>query len=513
MSEGQTRTRTYRGTPAPNGDFSKRHSNHGRRSSSPEALKPPLPHNLDAERSVLGAILLDNHKLDAVLEKLKPEDFFSVPYRCIFGHMIELGEAKQVIDDVTLTDYMRRKGTLEVAGGAACISQLSDGMPRVSNVGYHAKIIKRKAAQRLIIYATQDTQERAFADEEEPCDILGRHTLALSAISERQDAENIFETWEEFQNAKPLRTLIDGFLWADVSNILAGLSGSGKTLIALSTDKALLTGAPLFGHFRVLEQLDRCIYLIPECARTPFLHRARLFGLESYLENGRLLVRTLTKGPRIDLDDPRLLRHVRDAVVTIDTAVRYVEGDESSASDIANGLATDVFGLLSAGAAGVKILQHSPKGFAKENFISLENCLRGSGDIGAFVGAGFGIRQIDVIQNVIHLEDIKPRDAEPTPPFQIIGRPYIDQQGDFRIQRAPGACGKLSEYVDEFASRKRGGAPNPVREAKAANMELLRQWLKEDPTQSSEQLSGRFKEHGIDVSATTVRKYKQELNK
>ena len=79
-----------------------------------------------------------------------------------------------------------------------------------------------------------------------------------------------------------------------------------------------------------------------------------------------------------------------------------------------------------------------PKSFAKDNYISLENVLRGSGDFGAFVGAGFGIRQIDKIQNVIHVETIKARDSEPAEPFQIIGRPWIDQEGDFHMHRMPG---------------------------------------------------------------------------
>ena len=68
---------------------------------------------LDAERSVLGAILLDNHTLNAAIEKLKPEDFFDDRHRRIFNHMIQLGEAQQAIDLVTLTDQLRRKGELE----------------------------------------------------------------------------------------------------------------------------------------------------------------------------------------------------------------------------------------------------------------------------------------------------------------------------------------------------------------------------------------------------------------
>jgi len=193
--------------------------------------------------------------------------------------------------------------------------------------------------------------------------------------------------------------------------------------------------------------------------------------------------------------------------------VRFAEGDESSATDVANGLATDIFGLLAAGAACTHVAQHSPKNFAKDNYISLENCLRGSGDFGAFVGTGFGIRQVDKDLNVIHLEDIKPRDSDLLPPFQVIGRPeigrsYIAEEGDFRMHRLPGMCGKLAEYIE---TRNKGGAPVEEQQTRAANLELLRRFLSENPRETSSQLSQRFHSVGIKLGDSAVRKYRKEL--
>lgn len=470
--------------------------------------EPPLPHNSDAERAALGAVLLDNAVLNTAMENLKAEDFFHDAHRRIFNHMIQLGSAQEPIDLVTLTDHLNLTGELEACGGAAYISQLVDGVPRVSNLEHYARIIKDKAVLRRLIHASSRIQETAMQGGEDALTILDRARLELAQLDAQQDATDIFDTWEEFQNAKPLRAIIDNFLYADVANVVGGLSGEGKTLILLACAKAELTHKPLFGYFPVLEPPDRCIYLIPECARSPFFHRIRLFRLEEFLQNGRLLVRTLTKGRPIPLDDSRLLRVVKDASVKIDTAIRYAEGDESSATDTSRGLATAIFGLLTAGALCVQVAQHSPKDFTKANYISLENCLRGSGDFGAFVGAGFGIRQIDKAQNVIFLSDIKPRDSEPAPPFQIIGRPYIDQEGDFRIHRPPGMAGKLSDFLEQG---NRGGAGFEARETRAAKLELLREWIASDPNQTSDQLSARFKAAGFDVSAVTVRKYRQEL--
>ena len=97
-------------------------------------LEKPLPNNLDAERSVLGAILLDNNALNPAIEHLRPEDFFMEQHRRVFTQMIALGESQQAIDLVTLTEELHRHGDLEASGGAPYLAALADGMPRVSNV-------------------------------------------------------------------------------------------------------------------------------------------------------------------------------------------------------------------------------------------------------------------------------------------------------------------------------------------------------------------------------------------
>ncbi len=115
-------------------------------------LEKPLPNNLEAERSVLGAILLDNHALNAAMETLRPEDFFLPQHQRVFTHMIALGESQQAIDLVTLTDELHRKGELDASGGAPYLASLADGMPRVTNVEHYARIVKEKAILRNLIH-------------------------------------------------------------------------------------------------------------------------------------------------------------------------------------------------------------------------------------------------------------------------------------------------------------------------------------------------------------------------
>ncbi len=147
-------------------------------------LERPLPQNLDAERSVLGAILLDNHALNAAIEKLKPEDFALDHHRRIFTQMIELGETQQAIDLVTLSDKLHRKGELEAAGGSAYIAQLVDGVPRVTHLEHYARIVKEKAVLRNLIHVTHSIQQTAIEAEEDADAILDRAESSIFEIAE-----------------------------------------------------------------------------------------------------------------------------------------------------------------------------------------------------------------------------------------------------------------------------------------------------------------------------------------
>jgi replicative DNA helicase len=103
---------------------------------------------MEAERSILGAILLDNNALNPAIEKLKPEDFFHDHHRRIYQQMIVLGETQQAIDLVTLTEQLAAQRRTGILGGAAYIAQLMDGVPHVTNVEHYARIVKEKSLLR-----------------------------------------------------------------------------------------------------------------------------------------------------------------------------------------------------------------------------------------------------------------------------------------------------------------------------------------------------------------------------
>jgi hypothetical protein len=337
-----------------------------------------------------------------------------------------------------------------------------------------------------------------------------RPLLEVEVSDESNPFREIFHSWEELQDAPALSFAIRDFLQKDGITLIGGPSGHGKTFIALSMVKALLSGNALWNHFPVVERACRVLYLVPESALGPFVHRLKLFGLLDYCapNDERLLIRTLSKGPTPRLDDPRILAAAKGTHVFLDTAVRFAESrDENGAMDN-QPFAEDLFALLAAGAQTLVGLHHSPKTFVKETTMTLENVLRGSGDIGAMVATCFGVKQIDRDRNIVHVENVKPRDFTPPLPFQLIGRPYIDETGDFQMQKRPGECGSLADEQPDL--NKNNSSKHDTR---AAHMALVKKLDEEEPGLNSSEVRKRMAAEGIAISEVTIRRYRQDLRK
>jgi replicative DNA helicase len=222
--------------------------------SAQATLERPLPQNLDAERSILGAILLDNHALNAAIENLKPEDFFLEQHRRVFNQMIALGENQQAIDLVTLTESLHRVGELESSGGAPYLAALADGMPRVSNIEHYARIVREKALLRNLIHATHNIQQRALEGEDGADTILDNAESSIFALAEdrvkaglipvKDIVRDNFERLEKiFREGKSITGVSTGY--TELDKLLSGLQPSellilaarpsqGKTALALN---------------------------------------------------------------------------------------------------------------------------------------------------------------------------------------------------------------------------------------------------------------------------------------
>ncbi len=200
-----------------------------------------LPHNLEVERSVLGAILLHNDAFNLAAEVIDAGDFFRDAHRRIFDKMVKLAERGGAIDLVTLKEELGRSNELEEIGGPAYIAALVDGVPRSTNVEHYARIIKEKSTLRRLIFSANKIITSAYEAEDDAEVILDQAEHAIFAIADdkirdgfvslRDLAQGSLDTIEKLHARKELVTGVPtGF--TDLDEMTSGLQASDLVIIA-----------------------------------------------------------------------------------------------------------------------------------------------------------------------------------------------------------------------------------------------------------------------------------------
>jgi len=215
------------------------------------------PQSLEAEESILSAILVDNDTLLEVLEILSPEDFYRSAHQKIFSAISELFSRNEPVDLVTLTNILREHDQLEEIGGAAYLANLVDTVPLAVNAQYYAKIIYDKACLRRLIEKTNSIAKRCFEDRGDVDNVIDFAESSIFEISENKIRptfypigkiiESNIDVLEERQGNRTLVTgVATGFTKLDELTaglqksdlvILAGRPGMGKTAFALNIAK------------------------------------------------------------------------------------------------------------------------------------------------------------------------------------------------------------------------------------------------------------------------------------
>ena len=389
-----------------------------------------------AGRNVLGA-LLEEPELWSQAATLKADYFLLKDQREIFRTIEKLRSQGLPSDLCAVAAELASTVKVDY------LASLRDGVMPEYFQGYIEQL--RQANQERQFLRLRDELDQATVHDDR-ARLVEQMQEVLKPTE--QEGKSIFHSIEEFENAPPLRFAINNFLLEDGITMIGGLSCHGKTLVMLSMAQALLDGRPLFGYepFAVTKPAERVLYLIPECSIGPFWSRLQLFRLQEHVRSGRLLVRTLSSPEDISLDDPRLLQAAKGADVFLDTAVRFMDGSDSDIEDTRPFAAT-LFRLLRSGGRTVNGAHHSAKAFENAEVMTLGNVLRGSGDIGCMLSGCWGVRQIDADNNQIYVEDLKPRDSHPFPPFVLEGRPHLDETGQFKMLTPPGQADTLRSYL------------------------------------------------------------------
>ncbi len=199
------------------------------------------PHNLEAEQSLLGALLIDKEAMLKIADVLRPEDFYRDAHRLIYEAMLELYERHDPIDLLALGNRLEEKGSLARIGGRAYLVELSNAVPTAAHVAHYADIVQKKSTLRRLLSAASTISQLGFDEASEVDATLDEAERALFAVSQqhlkntfvpiRSVLEDAFERIDELHRDKgKLRGVPTGF--TDLDNLLAGLQKSDLVVLA-----------------------------------------------------------------------------------------------------------------------------------------------------------------------------------------------------------------------------------------------------------------------------------------
>jgi replicative DNA helicase len=246
------------------------------------------PQNLEAEQSVLGAILLDNDAINQTLEILSADDFYREAHREIFRAMVTLVDRNQPVDAITLTESLRTSNVLEAIGGAGYIAELAALVPTAANVAHYARIVREKAVLRSLASATTEIASGAYDAPTDVDQYLDEAEHRIFEISERRIRQS-FHTMPEVTRASiallerlyERKELVTGVPtgFSDLDRLTAGLQPNelivlaarpsmGKTALALNlaTYAAMEADPPVGVAFFSLEMSKEQLALRMLCA-------------------------------------------------------------------------------------------------------------------------------------------------------------------------------------------------------------------------------------------------------
>lgn len=199
------------------------------------------PYSLEAEQSVLGAMILNKEAINTAIEQLHSEDFYKEANKEIFEAIIELFNKNEPVDLITLSEELKKRGNLENIGGVTYLADLSGGVATTSNVKYYCDIVEEKSILRRLIKSCDEIMTKSYESSEEVNSIIeqaeknifditqGRHREGFAPIKEVL-LDSFSKIEEMAANQGQLTGLTTGFI--DIDNKLSGMQKSDLILLA-----------------------------------------------------------------------------------------------------------------------------------------------------------------------------------------------------------------------------------------------------------------------------------------
>jgi|Deesub1362A_J573_1020465.scaffolds.fasta_scaffold00101_34 replicative DNA helicase len=271
-------------------------------------LKKTPPHSLEAEKTVLGGILLNNKNLNVVLSLITPEDFYKEAHRIILEKIISLVDKGMPVDLVTLNEELQKAGLLDEVGGASYISSLLDGVPQSLNIEYYTQIIREKALLRRLILSSAKIISASYDQKEDAEVLLAEAQSAIIEVAEQRIKPGFVKvgdlTPQILENIRALRErqeVVTGIPtgFRDLDSLTSGLHNSeliivaarpsmGKTAFCLNISQYVGVRTDYSIGFFTLEMSKEQLYLRLLCSEAQVdLSKVRK-GFISDLEFGRL---------------------------------------------------------------------------------------------------------------------------------------------------------------------------------------------------------------------------------
>lgn len=249
------------------------------------------PQNIDAEMSLLGAVLIDEEVLADVTEHVKPKDFYDKRHAVIYDAIMRLYEKNKPVDLLTLTDELKRKKEIDEVGGSAYLTELTNYVPTSAHAESYAEIVAQKAVRRRLIKASGEISELGYDEATTTQELLQQAEAELFSVSDqslKQDLTSLesiltdsFDRLEELhRNKGALRGVRTGY--RDLDNMTAGLQRS---------DLIILAARPAMGKTTLVTNLA---YNVATIAKQPVL----FFSLEMSKE--QLVDRMLSDASGVD---------------------------------------------------------------------------------------------------------------------------------------------------------------------------------------------------------------------
>ncbi|MFW5853087.1 MAG: replicative DNA helicase [Patescibacteria group bacterium] len=198
------------------------------------------PQDLEAEKALLGAIMLKPATLNDILDVIEPDYFYAGKHRHIYETIASLFDKGEPVDAVSLSASLKDKGLLESIGGASYLAQLTGGVPSTANLKYYAEIVRKKSALRKLIESAEKISDLAFDEKEEIDTVFDKAEQLIFNLNNfsKQTYINLKDTltdaWERFdrlhKSDETLRGVSSGF--QDLDNLLAGFQKSDLIILA-----------------------------------------------------------------------------------------------------------------------------------------------------------------------------------------------------------------------------------------------------------------------------------------